>query len=187
MTTVGYGDKKPNTILAKLYSVFWILIGMVMFNIITSVLTSEIIKANSPTIITMVVAKVGTLTFREYDRLFVAKNGDILVEHGGWDFYSDIFLLIRKLRNRKIDGNLFDRYTFSYITALLKYALKGEVEFFKKHNYDYWKAEMEFFKRDTMHTEKLYDGERLSYGILVGDANIYQHFSVAIDDNRFSV
>ena len=49
MTTVGYGDKTPKSVPARLFSVMWILIGIILFSVITAMLASEIFKINSPT------------------------------------------------------------------------------------------------------------------------------------------
>ena len=53
MTTVGYGDKTPKSISARLYSIVWIMIGIIGFGILTGQLTGEIVKANSPPAPTM--------------------------------------------------------------------------------------------------------------------------------------
>ena len=35
MTTVGYGDKTPRTVAARIFAVFWILVGIVTFSILS--------------------------------------------------------------------------------------------------------------------------------------------------------
>lgn len=49
MTTVGYGDRTPRSIIARLFAIFWILLGITIFNMytaaITSSLTAEITKS----------------------------------------------------------------------------------------------------------------------------------------------
>eukprot|EP00111_Clytia_hemisphaerica_P017640 TCONS_00052178-protein len=40
MTTVGYGDRTPQSIAARLFAIVWILIGIVFFNVYTSMFTS---------------------------------------------------------------------------------------------------------------------------------------------------
>ena len=47
MTTVGYGDKTPKSIPARLFSIVWIMIGVMTFSLLTGQLTGEIMKANS--------------------------------------------------------------------------------------------------------------------------------------------
>ena len=42
MTTVGYGDTLVRSVPAKIYSVLWILIGIIMFTFLTSLFTAEL-------------------------------------------------------------------------------------------------------------------------------------------------
>ena len=46
MTTVGYGDKAPRTIAGRIFSIIWILGGIVVFCIIAGSITTIIIDAN---------------------------------------------------------------------------------------------------------------------------------------------
>ena len=48
MTTVGYGDKIPTSVCARLFSIIWIMFGVIGFGILTGQLTGEIVKANAP-------------------------------------------------------------------------------------------------------------------------------------------
>ena len=48
MTTVGYGDKIVNSLSARLFSVIWILVGIIMFGLLTSLITTELINAMQP-------------------------------------------------------------------------------------------------------------------------------------------
>ena len=56
-----YGDKAPHGTVAKLFAVFWIMLGITIFNMytaaITSVLTTQLASANSDTLLYM--QKVG--------------------------------------------------------------------------------------------------------------------------------
>ena len=61
MTTVGYGDKIPKSIGARLYSIVWIMIGVIGFGILTGQLTGEIVKANAPPPSSMKEREVGVL------------------------------------------------------------------------------------------------------------------------------
>ena len=38
----------------------------------------------------------------------------MVVETEGWNFYSDVLLLMRKLRLEEIDGFILDKYTYMY-------------------------------------------------------------------------
>ena len=41
-------------------------------------------------------------------------EGGVVVETEGWNFYSDVLLLMRKLRLEEIDGFILDKYTYMY-------------------------------------------------------------------------
>ena len=63
MTTVGYGDKAPRSIPARLFSIIWIIVGITTFSIVTAMLTTEIFKVNTipPPRAQMVDARVGVV------------------------------------------------------------------------------------------------------------------------------
>ena len=63
MTTVGYGDKIPQSIAARLFAIAWILVGITSFSILTAMLAAKITKADFPPEPTMAGAKVGVFFF----------------------------------------------------------------------------------------------------------------------------
>ena len=116
MTTVGYGDKTPRTIGARLWSVIWIMIGIIGFGILTGQLTGEIVKANSPPDPTMKGKEVGVLRFRDHDSLEVVRKGGKVVRNAGANnFHSDVSQLIKKLQEDHIDGFVLDKWTLAYV------------------------------------------------------------------------
>ena len=189
MTTVGYGDKTPKSVSAKIFSVLWILIGITMFSMFTGLLTTAIMDANKPLNPDMRNADVGVLKYRAYDASLIALQGGNVIETNGWNFCSDINQLMEKLRNKKVDGILLDKYTFWLVSKWF---------WFMKENDDYsslmycmgirkdneLKANIEFFLHYTIRTKKTYDGERLSYGIPLKDEDVYEYFRDAIIDNH---
>lgn len=177
MTTVGYGDKAPKSIIARLFSILWILIGVAMFGILSALLTAELMKANFPPSPTMNGASVGVLKYREYDASEVAKHGGNIVETNGTDFLSDLFLLIHLLKEKKIDGILLDKYT-------LRYSITKMLEFYQNGNVTHTRVDIEFFINNTLQTESMSRGERFSYGITVKNTNDYHYFKDTIKDNR---
>ena len=48
MSTVGYGDRIPITFAGRIFSVFWIMIGITSFSAITASLATEMYKVNYP-------------------------------------------------------------------------------------------------------------------------------------------
>lgn len=178
MTTVGYGDKTPKSFGARIFSIIWILIGVALFGIFTALLTAEVMDANFPPNPQMSGANVGALKFREYDASVIAGHGGSVVETDGWDFLSDVFLLIEKLQEGEIDGFVLDKYTLrSTISNLKLLSTKNETSYRHKHN-------IQFFLTKTLRTKKLYDGEKLSYGILVKNDVDHDFFRPTIIDNR---
>ena len=75
MTTVGYGDKSPKSIPARLFAVVWIMIGITTFSLITATLSSELTKLTEFTPPEVNGAVVGALRNRLHDVLVVAKQG----------------------------------------------------------------------------------------------------------------
>merc|ERR1711962_1046511 len=59
MTTVGYGDKAPKSFPARLFSVIWIIVGIISFSLVTAMLTSEITAANQDPPPSMEDARIG--------------------------------------------------------------------------------------------------------------------------------
>ena len=47
MTTVGYGDKSPKSIPARLFSIVWIFTGIVIFGIIAASLTTIVVEGSA--------------------------------------------------------------------------------------------------------------------------------------------
>ena len=181
MTTVGYGDKTPKSIPARLFSVLWIFIGIAIFGIVTALITNEMMNANSPPPPRVEGANVGVLQYRDYDASFVARNGGIIVwaGHDANDFRSEVFDLIRKLREKEINGILLDKQTLSFTIDYCK-----EIEPMMEGEY---LADVKYFVQHTVRTEYHYKGDVLSYGILVKQLQHYNYFHDAIVDNRLSL
>ena len=192
MTTVGYGDKVVKSIPARIFSVIWILIGIIMFGLLTSLFTAEIIKASEPHEHLMTGSYVGALKFRDYDASLIVKHGGVVKESTAWNFYSDVLMLIRMLRNNEIHGFILDKYTLAYATGYFEWK-KTSVDYLisknqsKGESYDVRRADIEYFNKNTYRTLKEYDGEKLSYGILVRNIEDYDYFRHAILDNRLSL
>ena len=77
MTTVGYGDKAPKSIPARIFSIIWIIVGITSFSLITATLTSEIVAANNVPPPKIDQAKVGLINHHKYEGMLVAKEGEV--------------------------------------------------------------------------------------------------------------
>ena len=188
MTTVGYGDKSPQTFVGRLFSILWIFVGLISCGILTASLTTEIMNANSPPPPDMKGSMVGSLQYRDYEQLIIAKNGGVLVETEGIDFYSDLILLIEKLQKKEIDGFLLDKYTLHFSTLMLDFTHSSPSKFRNQTSYPISKEVLDemidYFTNNTVRTEMSFGTENLSYGILVKNTADYEYFRHVITDNR---
>ena len=85
-----------------------------MFCFLTSLVTTELMFIMDPHHDSMTGRRVGVLKYRDYDATLVVSEGGVVVETDGWNFYSDVLLLMRKLRLNEIDGFVLDKYTLMY-------------------------------------------------------------------------
>ena len=178
MTTVGYGDKTPKSIPARMFSVIWILIGIVAFGILTGEITGRIIQVNSPPPPDMKDALVGALSYRDYDVYVISQHGGIARwNEDATNFTSDLIQLITKLEEKEIDGFLLDKWTLCYATLVLNDISISTEDIHLKNT-------IKFFMKKTIRAEKSGKGEKLAYGILVKYLDDYEYFKDFIQDNR---
>ena len=85
MTTVGYGDKAPKSIGGRIFSIIWILAGIVIFCIMSGEVTRIIMEASAPETRSMAGESVGVLSTRLYDRSLVARGGGNITTHTQMD------------------------------------------------------------------------------------------------------
>ncbi|XP_028396320.1 uncharacterized protein LOC114520285 [Dendronephthya gigantea] len=107
MTTVGYGDRSPRSFAARVFTMFWMLTGLIITSIlmgnITNALTTVTFTAKSIKLYgTKVAAIEGSPSFRVGIRRNAIVNPD--------NKYLDAFGLQRDLRERKVKGALLDGY-----------------------------------------------------------------------------
>ena len=77
MTTVGYGDKVPKSVSGRLLTIIWIIIGITSFSLITAMLTSEIVAANSMPPPAIEHARVGLIRQHKYEGMLIADKGKV--------------------------------------------------------------------------------------------------------------
>lgn len=171
MTTVGYGDKVPKSILARLFCVLWICIGVTTFSLVTAILSSEFNKINTSVPPTMLGKYIGAIRYRLYEATHVAQNGGILVDVHTDTLFDGIHELIEMLRNETVDGFVLDKYTL-----LLFHQEMQTVDPYKK--------DVIFLKTKTRRTEVFNQNEKYSYGILVKDRIDYVFLAGFVKDNK---
>lgn len=172
MTTVGYGDKCPKSLLSKIYSIAWILVGIIACGIISGEITGQVINSNTPLPETMKEKKVGALQFRNYDMYVISQKGGTVVQNGpsnAIDFDQDVTQMIYKLKNDEIDGFVLDRQTLMHFTDRLMFNRE-------ENENEAINAMVKFFFEETLRTETKYDGKRFTYGVLIRDRADYEYF-----------
>ena len=201
MTTVGYGDRTPKTFAARLYSVVWILIGIVAFSLVISELTGKIVKLNAPPPPTMKGKNVGVLRYRDYDAYVVATHGGKIVRNDDLvlrnddlmenNFVMDLLNLILKLQQRKIHGFVLDPWTMYNAHQTLT-ALESEGQLLDHATRDLGDVESEgnvtkliaYFFTETTRVEKSNKGKELSYGMLIRHKEDYDYIRGFVEGNQ---
>lgn len=180
LTIVGYGDKIPKSAAGKLFSVFWMFIGVVIFALTTSLMTSEIGQlTNRKKDVGMKDRKIGIIKSRDYEGYVIAKNGGFTVEIHGNNLSSTLQTLLVKLQRKDIDGVLIDKYTALFLDEhISKLRQVNDTSYVNTINY--------YFKR-TSQTELKHTGRRLSYGFLVKDKYIFDYLNEVIRDNQITI
>ena len=156
---------------ARLFSILWIMIGIIGFGILTGQLTGEIVKANSPPPPVMKGQDVGVMRFRDHDSLETLQRGGRVVRNTNIQGYQDdVQQLIEKLKRDEIGGFVLDKWVLAYVMLAGEKFLTGE--------------QMEFFINQTTHTEKKSSSEHHSYGILVRDEPTFDFFEEYVLDSQ---
>ena len=190
MTTVGYGDKTPRTVPARLYSIVWILIGIVAFGVLTSELTGHIVKMNSPPPPSMKGKTVGVLNYRDYDAYVKSENGGMIRQYETHeeDFPNlsnatdltitrEFLTLLWELESENIDGFVIDPWTLELATEALADLESISVE----------PELIDFFFAHSTRVEILNKGTELSYGILIRHREDYDYIRRYVEGNRVSI
>ena len=119
MTTVGYGDKAPKSIAARIFSIIWIIVGITTFSLVTAMLTSQISTASKLPPPTMANKNVGVIRHRDYEAILIASQGGILVDIHPVNITEGIHQLIHLMQSHEIDGFVLDRCAnFFFISYL---------------------------------------------------------------------
>ncbi|CAH3178695.1 unnamed protein product [Porites lobata] len=116
MTTVGYGDRYPKTILGRSIAIVWFLAGIVLSSLLVSSLTSSMSVRILDKHLSVATQgrKVGSLAqFPEYEILVRYKS-----QVGGSNPFPSLERLVDALKQDEVDGILVDVYTAHYRSDL---------------------------------------------------------------------
>ena len=177
MTTVGYGDKTPKTWPARIFSVFWILIGIAICSLLTASLTTEITTAITPTTPEIGGKKIGWLKHRLYEAAIIAQHGGTIHVVEDDNFFSGIKKLLQLLKNGTVQGIVLDTYAFN----TFKFHTSNPSD--KLHDKDISRI----IYNKTKHIEVTNKGEKLSFGVLVRHSVDNYYFRKYFTDNQLQM
>ena len=159
------------TYLGKLFAIFWILLGITLFSMLTATVTTEIINANSPQTSFMSGKEVGVLKDRIHDMSIVAHHGGVLHVGTVGHTMRGIDQLITMVQNKTVSGYLIDKNTYRYFNNRVK-----------ANKYQYIGERFERF--GLRMTEKALTENHLKCGMLFKRKNDYEFFKGYLDNNR---
>jgi len=169
MTTVGYGDKAPKSFPARLFSVIWIIVGVITFSLVTAMLTSEITQFNAQPPLQMEDRKIGVMRDHEHEMIIVAHHGGIIVPVEKDNFSHGILKLMNMLYAQEIDGFVMDFYEM-----MLYYHMY--------ENHPEYRNVNQMLKKTSLN--EIPHEERFSYGLLMKEEKDYKFFKGFIISNR---
>lgn len=118
MTTVGYGDIAPLGVPGRLFAIMWILTGLVIIAIFTSVITTSL------TVVTMSSSKklygsvVGAIGDSSEYRMGAIKNAEM-------KNYSTFTELLKVMDKRQVIGSLIDSYVAAHYPDFSKFRVNN--------------------------------------------------------------
>jgi len=107
MTTVGYGDRAPRSVLARTFAFIWVLIGLVIISIFTATVTTSLTAISLSNEIKLYGSEVVALKNTEEQRLGVRNNAKV-TEKNAVEELKDAVL------NTDVNGALLDSYVAGY-------------------------------------------------------------------------
>ncbi|XP_070549970.1 uncharacterized protein [Ptychodera flava] len=102
MTTVGYGDRSPRSIPARLFGIIWIIVGVAILSVFTAIVTTEMTENTFAVEYNLQGMKVGVVNGTEEHRVALDSGAEIAV------FTSHREMLRNPVSD--LDGYLVDQY-----------------------------------------------------------------------------
>lgn len=109
MTTVGYGDRAPRSVLARTFAFIWVLIGLVIISIFTATVTTSLTAISLSNEIKLYGSDVVALKNTEEQRLGVRNNAKVSEKNAVRDLRDAVIK-----QDPKVTGALLDSYVAGY-------------------------------------------------------------------------
>ncbi|CAH3191318.1 unnamed protein product, partial [Porites evermanni] len=124
MTTVGYGDRAPNSIIGRIFGIMWTLTGLVIISILIGAIASSLTSVTVERDVILYGTEVGALRGSAEYRLGVLHNAKVNTKRQ----YSNVDDIRMALEDGEIQGALID----TYVIAEHKESLLSDRIFVKK-------------------------------------------------------
>lgn len=106
MTTVGYGDRSPRSVPARMFGIAWTLTGLVIISILVSAIASALTSVTVKYPVILYSSKVGAIQNSTEHRIGILKNARVNEENN----YKNLEQIRTALENGEIEGALIDTY-----------------------------------------------------------------------------
>lgn len=107
MTTVGYGDRAPRSVLARTFAFIWVLIGLVIISIFTATVTTSLTAISLSNEIKLYGSDVVALKNTEEQRLGVRNNAKVTEKNAVEELKASVL-------DKTVQGALLDSYVAGY-------------------------------------------------------------------------
>lgn len=112
MTTVGYGDRSPKSLLGRVFCIVWIITGLVIISIFIAMVTASLAATTHPHF-PIHGSLIGVVNGSEEYKLGVLMNAEMKI-------FPTIYGVTKALLKSKIDGAFVDSFTITAHLDLIK-------------------------------------------------------------------
>ena len=173
MTTVGYGDKAPKSVLGRVFAIMWIIIGITMIAVYTATLTTNLMSFRSDLGTGMKGKSVGVLGGRLDAIATVVELGGVPFELKHNTTVDGIIELTKLVREKRISGFLLNVDTYQYFSWVVRINGRKDIE--------------DNMQRYLIQTQKSVPSDSFAYGILFKNMIDYKYYKKYLKHNRILI